>query len=52
MSEEGAEDAEAAPAQNAGFFTGNIMSFERPKLNPRLENHLEAIRSLKSVVTS
>ena len=31
MSEEGAEDAEAAPAHNAGFFTGNIMNFERPK---------------------
>ena len=51
MSEEGAE---AAPAQNAGFFTGNIMNFERPKFNRRLENRLVAIRAFekKKVVTS
>ena len=47
MSEEGAKDAEAAPAQNAGFSTENIMHFERPKLNPRLENRLEAITAFK-----
>ena len=41
MSEEGAE---AAPAQNAGLFTGNIMNFERPTFNRRLENRLVAIR--------
>ena len=44
MSEEGAE---AAPAQNAGFFTGNIMNFERPKFNRRLENRLVAIRAFE-----
>ena len=42
------EAAEAAPAQNAGFFfTGNRMNFERPKFNPHPENRLEAIRALK-----
>ena len=46
-SEDGAEVAEAVPARNAGVFTGNIMNFERPKLNPRLENRLEAIRAFK-----
>ena len=44
MSDEGAE---AAPAQNTGFFTGNIMNFERPKFNRRLENRLVAIRAFK-----
>ena len=44
MSDEGAE---AAPAQNAGFFTGNIMNFERPKFNRRLENRLVAIRAFE-----
>ena len=44
MSEEGAE---AAPAHNAGFFTGNIMNFERPKFNRRLENRLVAIRAFE-----
>ena len=41
------EGAEAAPAQNAGFFTGNIMNFERPKFNRRLENRLVAIRAFQ-----
>ena len=44
MSDEGAE---AAPAQNTGFFTGNIMNFERPKFNRRLENRLVAIRAFE-----
>ena len=48
MSEDGAEVSAAVPARNAGFFTGNIMNFERPKkFNPRLENRLEAIRAVK-----
>ena len=35
----------AAPAltQNAGFFTGNIMNFDRPKFNAQQENRLEAL---------
>ena len=37
------EEAEGAPAQNpAAHFSGNIMSFERPKLDARQENRLEA----------
>ena len=32
MSEEGAEAAAPAQDQNQGFFTGNIMNFERPKV--------------------
>ena len=44
MSEEGTE---AATAQNAGFFTGNIMNFERRKFNRRLENRLVAIRAFE-----
>ena len=47
MSEEGAEAAAAAPAQNSGFFTGNITKFERPKFSPRLENRPEALRAFK-----
>ena len=39
----------AAPAltQNAGFFTGNIMNFERPKFNAQQENRLEALKVFK-----
>ena len=44
---DGAEVAAAVPARNAGVFTGNIMNFERPKFNPRLENPMEAIRAFK-----
>ena len=39
----------AAPAQdqNQGFFTGNIMNFERPKFDSRQENRLEALKAFK-----
>lgn len=39
----------AAPTltQNAGFFTGNIMNFERPKFNAQQENRLEALKAFK-----
>jgi len=47
MSEEDAEAAAAAPAQNSRFFTGSITKFERPKFNPRIENRPEALRPFK-----
>ena len=47
MSEEGAEAAAPAQDQNQGFFTGNIMNFERPKFDSRRENRLEALKAFK-----
>ena len=47
MSEEGAEAAAPAQDQNQGFFTGNIMNFERPKFDFRQENRLEALKAFK-----
>ena len=47
MSEEGAEAAAPAQDQNQGFFTGNIMNFERPKFDSRQENRLEALKAFK-----
>ena len=41
MSEEGAAAAAPAQDQNQGFFTGNIMNFERNKFDSRRENRLE-----------
>ena len=47
MSEEGAEAAAPAQDQNQGFFTGNIMNFERPMFYSRQENRLEALKAFK-----
>ena len=47
MWEEGAEAAAPAQDQNQGFFTGNIMNFERPKFDFRQENRLEALKAFK-----
>ena len=47
MSEEGAEAAAAAPAQNSGFFYWKHNEILRPKFNPRLENRPEALRAFK-----
>ena len=47
MSEEGAEAVAPAQDQNQGFFTGNIMNFERPKFDSRRENRLEALKAFK-----
>ena len=42
------EETEAAPIQNpAAHFSGNIMNFQRPKFNARLENRHEAIKAFK-----
>ena len=48
MSEEGAEAAAPAQDQNQGFFTGNIMNFERPKFDSRRKNRLEALKAFKT----
>ena len=41
------EEAEG-PAQNpAAHFSGNIMTFVRPKFNARRENRLEALKAFK-----
>ena len=47
MSEEGAEAAAPAQDQNQGFFTGNIMNFERPKFDFRQKSRLEALKAFK-----
>ena len=47
MSEEGAEAAAPAQDQNQGFFTGNVMNFERPMFDSRQENWLEALKAFK-----
>ena len=52
MSEEGAEAAAPAQDQNQGFFTGNIMNFERPMFYSRQENRLEALKAFKRNVVA
>ena len=53
LSEEGAEAAAEAQDIDQGFFTGNIINFERPKFDSRQENRLEALKAFKkNVVTS
>ena len=44
----------AAPAQdqNQGFFTGNIMNFERHMFYSRQENRLEALKAFKRNVVA
>ena len=50
MSDKGSEEhAPPALTPNPGFFTGNIMNFERPKFNAQQENHLEALKAFKKI---
>ena len=49
LSEEGAEAAAEAQDIDQGFFTGNIINFERPKFDSRQENRLEALKAFKKM---
>ena len=48
MTDESAgQPVQQAAIPNPEIFTGNILNFERPKLNAQQENRLEALKCLK-----